>query len=240
MDLNQLHALVERFRKATIGNAVRVECNVNGTDQFAYEYQDQSLKTVVVLKLVRATQGVTAMYVLARDGFFVDSGAAGRCVYEALQEVYFMLEEYPKQSQTVDQFIKHYFEGTLLGHQRRKTPSVPTKKVRAAWVRFMKKRQDDETQRQLESIYDGFSGYIHANYVHSMEIYNGKNHTFSLAGVKDQGAIYQKMENVWGAAEAVLLAVGISAHILGMAEFKQEAIKIADEWEIVLNAPDNG
>jgi len=94
-----------------------------------------------------------------------------------------LLEEFPKTSSNVDQFVKSFFESTIDGYLSLETPPVPTKKIRSAMVRVLKDRQDEETHIRIQNIYKTFSGYVHANYAHIMEIYNGGTLDFSLAGV---------------------------------------------------------
>jgi hypothetical protein len=133
--------------------------------------------------LIRAAQGVNALNLLCRHGLFIDLGVIFRCVHDSDAEIYFLLEEFPKTSSNVDQFVKSFFESTIDGYLSLETPPVPTKKIRSAMVRVLKDRQDEETHIRIQNIYKTFSGYVHANYAHIMEIYNGGTLDFSLAGV---------------------------------------------------------
>jgi hypothetical protein len=103
MDLGQLFNFVERLRKEAIGEPRWID------EKKAYEYSDQSVKVVAVLKLVRAAQGVSALKLLCQHGLFVDLGVIRRCVGDCEAEVYFLLEEFPKTSSNVDQFVKAFF-----------------------------------------------------------------------------------------------------------------------------------
>jgi hypothetical protein len=129
MNLDRLCILVERLRKEAIGEPKMI------AEKEAYEYQDHSAKVVAVLKLVRAAHGVNAMNLLCRSGLFIDFGAIVWCVYDCTEEVYFLLEEFPKSSGNVDKFVKSFFENTIDGYLSNETPSVPTKKIRSAAVR---------------------------------------------------------------------------------------------------------
>jgi hypothetical protein len=171
------------------------------------------------------------MYMLCKTGFLIDFGVAARCLYEALQEIYFLLEEYPKSSANVDQFVKQFFEGTIEGHLNRETHSVPTKKVRAGWVRVKQGQQDEKTRQVLERIYETFSGYVHASYAHTMEVYNGWTDDFNLAGVPEVDPRVDRMQHVVLAVEAVLAALVIIARRLGMDEFDQEAMRLIKAME---------
>ena len=57
---------------------------------------------------------------------------------DCADEVYFLLEDFPRASGNVDQFVKSFFESTIDGHLSHDTPAVPTKKIRSATVRVLK------------------------------------------------------------------------------------------------------
>jgi hypothetical protein len=59
-----------------------------------------------------------------------------RCVNDCVEEVYFLLEDFPKTSRNVDQFVQSFFENTIDGYLSNETPAVPTKKIRSAVFAF--------------------------------------------------------------------------------------------------------
>ena len=174
MNLDQLNTLVERLRKDAIGEPHKPE------ERDAFEYQDQSAKVVAVLKLVRAAHGVNAMLLLCRAGLFIDFGTIIRCVNDCTEEVYFLLENFPISSGNVDRFVRSFFESTIDGYLLNEIPDVPRKKIRSAEVRVLKGRDDDRMPKMSEDIYKTFCGYVHANYAHIMEVYEGKSRNFNL------------------------------------------------------------
>jgi hypothetical protein len=212
MTLESLFALIETLRKTSIGEPEWIE------DKRVFEYREQTAKVVAVLKLVRAAHGLSAINILCRFGLFIDAGAIMRCVFDCTDEVYFLLEDYPKASGHVEQFARAFFESTIDGHLEGETPSVPIKKIRSAVVRVLKGRHDDETQKRMERIYVTFCGYIHANYAHIMEVYNGSAHDFNLAGVPSEKQRAEKSQYVEVAAESVRLAAAFLAQKLELSE----------------------
>jgi hypothetical protein len=175
MDLRLLFEFVERLRRETIGKPNWVK------EKEVFEYATPSAETVAILKLCRAAQGVSAMRLLCAAGLFIDLGAIARCVSDCSDEVFFLLENFPKTSRNVDQFVRGFFENSidqdLLADG---TPAVPTKKIRAAVVRVLKGQHDQPTRDMMEKIYKTFSGYIHAGYAHTMETYNGATDEFNF------------------------------------------------------------
>jgi hypothetical protein len=178
MELNRIHILIESLRKEVLGRPKWV------ADKDVFEYNEQSIATVVMLKLIRAAQGLSALRVLCRSGLFIDMGSSLRGVNDCAEEVYFLLETYPaKPSAHVEQFVKNFFEGTIDGYLDITTHQVQRDKIRNACVRVLKGSHDDATQKQFEHIYKAFCGYTHAGYANIMEVYNGSLDSFNLAGV---------------------------------------------------------
>ena len=220
MTLDQLCVLVERLRKEAIGEPQKV------AEKHAYEYQDRSAKVVAVLKLVRAAHGVNALNLLCRCGLFLDFGVICRCVNDCTEEVYFLLETFPKTSGTVDHCVKAFFESTIDGYLSKETPVVPRKKIRSAEVRILKGNHDHGMLRMSENIYKTFCGYVHADYAHIMEVYEGKSRDFNLAGVPSVQQRQMRMEHVEVAAESVLHAAAYIAQTLGLKELHREIVAL--------------
>jgi hypothetical protein len=218
MNLDQLGIFVERLRREAIGEPQKV------AEKQAYEYYDQSAKVVAVLKLVRAAHGVNALNLLCRFGLFLDFWAIFRCVSDCTEEVYFLLEMFPTTSDKVDQFVKSFFESTMDGYLSKETPAVPRKKIRSAEVRVLKGNHDDEMLRLSEIIYKTFCGYVHADYAHIMEVYEGKSRDFNLAGVPSAQQRQKRMEYVELAAESVLHAAAFIAQTLGLKDLHHEIV----------------
>jgi hypothetical protein len=211
MNLDQLNILVERLRKEAIGEPYKAE------ERDAFEYQDHSAKVVAVLKLVRAEHGVNAMNLLCRAGLFIDFGAIARCVYDCTEEVYFLLEEFPKASGNVDKFVKSFFANAIDGYLSNETPPMPRKKIRSAAVRVLK--GDEGTRTRMENVYKAFCGFVHANYSHIMEVYNGGTYVFNLSGVPSIKERQMRMEHVELAANSVLHAAAFISDTLGVTDF---------------------
>ncbi len=222
MNLNQLFIFAERLRKEAIGEPNWVE------EKGVFEYQNHSAKVVAILKLMRAAQGVNTLDLLCRHGLFIDLGVIFRCVHDCDAEIYFLLERFPETSSTVDQFVNAFFGSTIDEYLSTEIPSVPTKKIRSAMVRVLKNGQDEETHKRIQNIYKTFSGYVHANYAHIMEIYNGSTRDFSLAGVSSIQQRAIRMEAVELAANSVVHAAAFIAHTAKLNDLYRE---IVQSWQ---------
>jgi hypothetical protein len=220
MDLNRIHILMESFRKEVLGAPTWVE------GKHAFEYDQQSVVTVVVLKLIRAAQGLSTLRLLCRAGLFIDMGSSLRSVNDCIEEVYFLLESYPeKPSAHAEQFIKNFFEGTIDGYLGTTVHQVQRDKIRSARVRVLKGRHDDAMQKMLERIYKTFGGYTHAGYAHVMEVYNGGQDNFNLDGVPSEEVRSGWAEHFVLACNAVLMAGAFAAQKFGKQEYYEAMMK---------------
>lgn len=214
MELNRIHILIESFRKEVIGGPGWVK------DKHVFEYDQKSVVTVVLLKLIRAAQGLTALQLLCRAGLFIDMGSSLRGVNDCVEEVYFLLEAYPeKHSAHVERFIGNFFEGTIDGYLDVTTHQVQREKIRSARVRVLQGNHDDATQKLLERIYKTFSGYTHAGYAHILEIYNGGKDSFNLDGVPSDEVRKAWTEHFTLACNSVLMASAFAAQKFGMQDY---------------------
>jgi len=224
MNLDRLASLVERLRKEAVGDPQWIK------DSGVYEYHDHSAKVVAVLKLVRAAHGVHAIDLLCRAGLFIDFGVIIRCVNDCAEEIYFLLEQFPAASGNVDQFVKAFFESSIEGYLSSETPPVPTKKIRSAAVRVLRGGHDDRTRKIMDNIYKTFCGYVHADYSHVMEVYNGATRDFNLAGVPSNQQRQMRMEHVELATASVLHAAAFIAHKLGLQDLHYDiALSLGQE-----------
>jgi hypothetical protein len=223
MDLNRIHILMESFRKEVLGAPRWV------ASKHVFEYDKQSVETVVMLKLVRAAQGLSALQLLCRAGLFIDMGSSLRCVNDCIDEIYFLLETYPEKSSAhVEQFIKNFFEGTIDGYLDITTHQVQRDKIRSARVRVLKDRHDDAMQRLLERIYKAFCGYTHAGYANIMEVYNGSQDSFNLDGVPSEEVRRGWAEHFTLACSALLMAGVFAAQRFGKQEYYEVMMKGAE------------
>lgn len=220
MDISKLFLIVEKFRRQAVGDPIWVK------DRMTYEYESKTLKLAIVLKIMRAAQGIKSLYLLCEQGLFIDMGAIYRCVNDCSSEVYFMLEEYPNSSQHVDQFVESFYGKT--------SEYIPTQKIHSALVRVLSGlEKDDETRARISNIYKTFSGYIHAHYAHVMQIYGGPvpDCNFKLEGVPsiEQRAMHR--EFVKQAYFSTLHSMGYAAHKFGLNDIYYEIVQIVEVEE---------
>lgn len=222
VDLDKLFFIAEKLRIQAIGEPVWIP------EKMVFEYTNQSIEVVAVLKAIRAAQGIKSMYLLCVNGLFVDMGAIYRCVSDCSAEIYFILEQYPKISVNVERFVNAFYETTIDGYLNVGTEHVPTKKIHNAMVRTLTNlKQDDKTRTKILNIYKTFSGYTHANYSAIMQIYGGipPDLSFNLQGVPSVRQREMHMQLVEQAYFSVLYSIGFAARKFGLTEIFLEVLQ---------------
>ncbi len=222
MDLARLKILAERLRVESIGDPQWVE------SKGVFEFPTHTIEVAVVLKIIRAAQGLHALDLLCRAGLFVDMGAIYRCVGDCGAEVYFLLEDYPRQSSNVTKFLREFFSKTIDGHLTSDEEPVPTKKIHNAMVRSLTgNEQDERIKRSLTNVYKTFSGYTHAGYSHIMQMYGGPGNlrSFNIEGVPSQAQRDLNMQLVLEAYKALLCEMGYVAKTFGLHDLHREILE---------------
>lgn len=222
MDLDKLFSITEKLRIQAIGEPVWIP------EKGVFEYTNQCVAVVAVLKSIRAAQGIKSLYLLCENGLFIDMGAIYRCVSDCSAEIYFLLEQYPKSTHTVEKFVKAFFETTIDGYLNVETEHISTKKIHSAMVRTLTRiNQDEETRTRVLNVYKAFCGYIHANYSHIMEIYGGvpPDLSFNLPGVPSARQREMHMQLVEQAYLSVLYSIGFAAYKFGLTELYREVVR---------------
>jgi hypothetical protein len=222
MDLDLLKTFVERLQTESVGDPEWIQ------SKRVFEYQNQSIEVVTVLKLVRAAQGMHALHLLCRRGLFIDMGAIYRCVGDCVSEVYFLLENYPEQSSNVRKFLKEFYSKTIDGHLSSEEEPVLSKKIRNAMIRTITGgTQDEHTKKSLTNIYKAFSGYIHAGYSHIMQMYGGTvpNLSFNISGIPSQAEKDIHMELVIEAYKSVLYAIAYVADKFDLKDLRRDVMQ---------------
>jgi hypothetical protein len=160
-------------------------------DKQVFEFWTVSVEVVAYLKAVRATQSLKSIRLLRENGLIIDFYTVGRCILDCVNEIYFLLENYPEVSQTGEKFLQNFREATIDKLFQESTDVVLSKKIRNASARVRAKRGNitvDEAKGRLDRPYKIFSGYVHSQYAHIMEIYGGypSERVFKVEGITNE------------------------------------------------------
>jgi hypothetical protein len=150
-----------------------------------FVYTHVTVKHVAYLKAVRAVSSLHALPILYEHGLLIDGGTIVRCINEALSQIFFVLENYPTISGKVGGFIEHFL-ATPASTDENETRPVVSRKIHSAEARIFEKQLNfTDSMKMIRNVYETFSGYVHSQYPHIMEIYGGRpeNLKFSTSGV---------------------------------------------------------
>jgi len=148
-------------------------------------YKKVTVKHVAYLIAVRAVSSLHGLRVLYEHGLLIDGGTIVRCINEALSEIFFVLENYPTISSKVAKFIDHFL-ATQTSTDEKEAHPIPSGKIHSAEARVFKKQLNfSDFMGRIRNVYETFSGYVHGQYPHIIEIYGGRpdNLKFSTSGV---------------------------------------------------------
>lgn len=215
--INQLFDFTEILQKKLIGEPTFLDT------KGAFEYPCVDIKVVCVLKAIRAAQGLRSLEMLCLNGLFIDMGAIFRCNFDSIAEIYFLLEKYPAQSPNVKKFIKSFAEKTRDYHLQSESETVQTKKIHAAMQRAIKdQKQCSTTLKAINRIYRTFSGYVHADYAHIMQIYEGNTQRFKIEGINSENQICQHYLLVIEQVKSYLYALHYISSKFDLIELRDE------------------
>ena len=206
---------VESLRRLVIGEPEWLATKT------VFEYSEQSIRVVVILKLVRAVHALNAMDLLCEKGLFIDFGAIVRCFYEVIFEVYFLLESHQDPSENAKKFVAEFFSRDIDGYLTSEQSAIPTKKILAGASRYISSSGEArEVYKALElqkRVYKTFSGYIHASYSHVMEVYGPKGiyASFNCSGVPSDEQKRMRREHIAEGVRSCLIATSLAAYEFG-------------------------
>jgi len=180
--LEKIQVWLKAIGAQVVGSPEWVEGN------HVFEYSTVSIEVVAYLKAVRAVQSLKSIRLLQANGLIIDFYTIGRCIFDCVTEIDFLLETYPEVSQTVEKFLQNFRKATIDNNLEKGTDIVLSKKIRNASARVWAEEEHltfDQDKAALDKIYKIFSEYVHSQYSHIMEIYGGplNEQTFQVGGI---------------------------------------------------------
>lgn len=192
-----------------------------------FVYEKITIRHVAFLKAVRAVNSLYSLPLLYDKGLFIDAGSIVRCIYDCLNEIFFILEDYPSTNPNIDKFVNH-FTSTSFIDNRKEAQTVLSKKIHSAQARILQGPLNfNDLLKHIRNIYEAFSGYIHSNYPAIMEIYGGSPDElkFHVSGVNSTEKKKEYVELIEQTIKSVRLAIMFIALKLGLNELLDEIRK---------------
>lgn len=142
-------------------------------------YQNPTSLHLQLLKGIRIISGLYSLVVLLENGFVQEMGVLIRTLNDFQTEIEFIHDAHTnkpneKQKNFVDLFFAKEILSPDLSTEKEKRPTVSRKHIRAGSVRSLQPLvEENRARRMQEHIDDAFSGYVHGEYPHIMELYEG-------------------------------------------------------------------
>jgi hypothetical protein len=153
-----------------------------------WKYDEESVRVLVVAKLVRASSAVNACLGIIDAGFVAEACCLMRVISDLVNEVAAVVEPLDGGSQTRAQreFIEQFFgRPSLVSRLDPDAAGVPWVSRSKLNTSFGRLGVDATAIKQWAVVEFAFDGYVHGSYGSAMELYDGGSHSFMLEGVSD-------------------------------------------------------
>lgn len=154
-----------------------------------YRYPKPTSLHFQFLKAVRIISGLNAYRCLLEKGYVQELGVLIRTIYDFMEEINYVQEAHESRTLTAGQkkIIDIFFRATPkttdeLLKDTIKWSRVTKKEIFAAIGRFFSQfSRPERTQKIMQILHNTYSGYVHGDYLHIMELYSGRE--FHLRGM---------------------------------------------------------
>ena len=183
-----------------------------------FTYKDPSVKHACFLKAVRIVSAINALLVLLDRGYVTEMGVLMRTISDCINDIYFMLENFPDTTPEVDKYLIHFFtdgaeEPAIAESESKKTRRTKIRKIHASRARQLSEYVNFPIDKDMVyRTYSAYSGYVHAGYRSIMELYGGSDvPKFSLRGINDPDKNKDWDNNLLSLIRSTILVFGYTA-----------------------------
>lgn len=181
-------------------------------------YKTPTLRHICFLKGIRIISGLNALLVLYRAGYVTEMGILLRTINECINDIYFLLENYPHKTPEVEKYIATFLnenvdELKIVEDESKRIKRTKARTIIASRVRFLSEHMNLHIDREIVyKNYNIYSGYVHACYPNIMELYgNGLNGKFHMSGIKDSRKMKEWEKVLVDFARSTILVFGYMA-----------------------------
>jgi hypothetical protein len=153
--------------------------DIDDDQRSRFKFTQPDSRYFQLCKLIRIVSSLHASSSLIVQGHFQDVGNIFRTIEECLLEINFIQESHDpnKKTDKHQEMIDRYFSKDLPNQEGLETSPpadkrVPMKKLRASMGRVLSEIENPEkVQNMYKWIYNAWSGYTHAEYMNTMELF---------------------------------------------------------------------
>ena len=156
-------------------------------------YDNPDRNVYAMLRCVRLVSGFRAALLLTRQGYSQETCAILRTLQEFCHDLDLVIASAGdrESAATLQRKVTEYFCDEIrpsedLLTNAKKPASMPRNKVLAAVGRSLSLDNPHRSAQIAKAIENVYSGYVHGNYTHTMELYNGRTQQFETCGQPDR------------------------------------------------------
>jgi hypothetical protein len=171
---------------ARLESQVQKPIKIEMHGHWAYRYAEQTIHQAMVLKLVRVVSGLRTAQILLEVGHVQEQGVFQRILDELNEDIFFLVlganDAGPLHQEYLDYFFQEEFEdGKTALESAQKRGMVSRKKIRAY---LASKTIDPSTGINVsKTVFNTYSGFVHAAAGHILEMYGGSPPQFHMSGM---------------------------------------------------------
>ena len=162
--------------------------------EFFWDFEEHSIRTVMLGKGVRIISGLRSAMLLADNGYVTECMTILRVVDECISEIGFLVEGCGAKEPLKEhvEFVRQYFlPMPMTSEEHAKMPKqkwVKREDIQSGFLRLsdsVLKEVDldtDKVKRSMKFVTYTFDKYVHAGYLTTVELYSGKTKRFMLGG----------------------------------------------------------
>jgi hypothetical protein len=201
---------------------------VHGT----FVYNSPTVKHVCMLKGVRIVSGLNALLVLLQAGYVTEMGVLVRTIGDCINDMYFLLENFPEPTPEVEKYLANFFSGSIdeveILENEKKIYRTKARKIYASRARLLSEHINFPVgQDMVYKVYSAYSGYVHSGYPSIMELYGGDPpNEFRVQGLKGTSRIRDWEEVLVAFIQSAVLVFGYMAEKYDKVDLTHEIRKI--------------
>jgi hypothetical protein len=154
-------------------------------------YKEKTAEQAALQKSARYISGLHALVILLNHRHLQEDGTIKRTLDELGDDVWFLLtppetqNDVAQRQRFLDSFYAEEFDpGVPTMESKRKRKRTSRREVRD-YIHAHQPTLDTSGLRASQLLYQGYSGYVHADSPHLMEMWGWDLHRFELDGIKD-------------------------------------------------------
>lgn len=219
---NELPALEAAFR--TLEGKIIPPVPTRIGSRIYPRYKEQSVEQAALQKMARYISGLHALVLLLRSRHLQEDGTLKRTLDELRDDVMFLLMQ--PQNKKDELLHQRFLEGFYAEEFDTGVPPMDSKRKRKRTLRrevrnYIHARTASlvgRGARAAEVVYQAYSGYVHADSPHLMEMWDWNSCRYELYGIKDKDLFSSHVEDAINYFARGFLSLAGLASVLEEAE----------------------